>query len=148
MTDTLALQRRYRRLLIAFPADHRREYGEEMIGVLLASTPEGRRRPRLADALNLVSGGLRTRFRALGTGLSDANWPVALAICSVALPVVLLAALAVNYIWNLAPLTFAFYGLSDFYLPALALALPPLIALRFRRTAVVIALLAAAWYWF
>jgi len=147
MNASLALERRYRRLLIVFPADHRREYGEEMIGVLLASTPEGRRRPRLADALNLVTGGLRTRFRAFGAGLSDANSPVALAVCSVALPVMLLAALAVNYIWYLVP-AFALSGLSDFYLPSLALALPPIIALRYRRTAAVIALLAAAWYWF
>jgi hypothetical protein len=38
MNDSLALERRYRRLLVWFPAEHRREYGEEMIGVLLAST--------------------------------------------------------------------------------------------------------------
>jgi hypothetical protein len=37
---------------------------------------------------------------------------------------------------------------SDFYLPSLALALPPLIALRYRRTEAVVALVAAAWFWF
>ena len=147
MNGWLALERRYRRLLIVFPADHRREYGEEMIGVLLASTPQGRRRPRLADALDLVTAGLRARFRALGAGLSDASWPDALAVCSVALPVTLLAALAVNYVWYLLP-GFFFSGLSDFYLPSLALALPALIALRYRRTAAVVALAAAAWFWF
>ena len=46
MNDSPALERRYRRLLVWFPAEHRREYAEEMISVLLASTPEGRRRPR------------------------------------------------------------------------------------------------------
>lgn len=147
MNGSLALERRYRRLLIAFPADHRREYGEEMIGVLLASTPQGRRRPRLADALDLVMGGLQARFRALDAGLADARWPDALAVCSVALPVTLLAALAVNYLWNLSP-ALDFNGVSDFYLPSLALALPPLIALRYRRTAAVLALAAAAWFWF
>jgi hypothetical protein len=147
MNGPLPLERRYRRLLIAFPAGHRREYGEEMVGVLLASTPQGRRRPKLADALDLVTGGLRARFRALSAGLSDANWPDALAVCSVALPVTLLAALAVNYVWNLVP-AFALAGLSDFYLPSLALVLPPLVALRYRRTAAMVALAAAAWFWF
>ena len=147
MNDSPALERRYRRLLIAFPPDHRRKYTEEMIGVLLASTPPERRRPRLADAIDLVTGGLRTRFRALGAGLADARWPDALAVCSVALPVTLLAALAVNYWWNLAT-GYGLAGLSDFYLPSLALALPPLIALRYRRAAAVLALAAVAWSWF
>ena len=146
MNDSLALERRYRRLLAWFPAEHRREYGEEMIGVLLASAPEGRRRPRLADAFDLMTGGLRARFRRRG-GLVDAHWPDSLAVCSVALPAMLLAALAVNYLWNLLP-ALDFYGVSDFYLPALALALPPLIALRYRRTAAAAALVAAAWFWF
>jgi hypothetical protein len=43
---------------------------------------------------------------------------------------------------------FALSGVSDFYLPALALALPALIALRYRRTAAVAAFAAAAWFWF
>ena len=63
------------------------------------------------------------------------------------MPVTLLAALAVSYLWNLLP-ALDFYGVSDFYLPALALAAPPLIALRYRRTAAVVALAAAAWFWF
>jgi hypothetical protein len=103
VNESAALERRYRRLLAAFPAGHRREYGEEMIGVLLASTPEGRRRPRLADAFDLIAGGLRARLRPPRTGPSDANWPDALAVCSISIPVTLLAALAVNYLWNLAP---------------------------------------------
>jgi hypothetical protein len=147
VNDSAALERRYRRLLVAFPAGHRREYGEEMIGVLLASTPEGRRRPRLADAFDLIAGGLRSRLRPRRTWLSDSNWPDALAVCSVAIPVTVLAALAVNYLRNLVP-AFALAGLSDFYLPSLALALPPLIAVRYRRTAAVVALAAAAWFWF
>ena len=147
MNDSLALERRYRRLLAWFPAEHRREYGEEMISVLLASAPEGRRRPRLADAFDLMAAGLRARLRRRGGGLGDAHWPDALAVCSVALPVTLLAGLAVNYLWNLLP-ALDFYGVSDFYLPALALALPPLIALRYRRPAAVAALVAAAWFWF
>jgi len=147
VNDSLALERRYRRLLVWFPAEHRREYGEEMIGVLLASTPQGRRRPRLADAFDLMTGGLRARLSRQGAGLGDARWPDALAVCSAALPVTLLTALAVNYLWNLLP-ALDFYGVSDFYLPALALALPPLIALRYRRAAAAAALVAATWFWF
>ena len=49
MTETLTcqtpLERRYRRLLACYPVEHRRVYGEEMIGVLLASTPNGQRQP-------------------------------------------------------------------------------------------------------
>jgi hypothetical protein len=142
-----ALERRYRRLLVAFPTDHRCQYGDEMIAVLLASAPEGRRRPTLADALDLIMGGLRARLRQRGTGPGDARGADALAVCSVALPVTLLAALAVNYLWNLIP-AFAWSGLSDFYLPSLALALPPLIALRYRRAAAVVALVPTAWFWF
>jgi hypothetical protein len=141
------LARRYRRLLFLFPADHRREYAEEMIGVLLASTPEGRRRPRLADALDLIAGGLRARLRPRLTGRSDASWPDALAVCSVALPATLLAAFAVNYAWNLAT-GYGLPGLSDFYPPSLALALPPVLALRYRRAGAAAALAAAAWFWF
>jgi hypothetical protein len=71
-----------------------------------------------------MTGGLRARLRRRGAGLSDARWPDSLTVCSVALPVTLLAALAVNYLWNLLP-ALDFYGVSDFYQPALALALPP-----------------------
>jgi glyoxylase I family protein len=64
---------------------------------------------RLADAFDLMTGGLRARLRRRGAGLSDARLPDALAVCSVALPVTLLAALAVNYLWNLLP-ALDFYG--------------------------------------
>ena len=147
MNGSAALERRYRRLLVLFPADHRREYGEEMIGVLLACTPQGRRRPRLADAFDLIVGGLRARLRPRGTRLSGAHWTDALAVCSIALPVLVLTALAVNYAWK-AAIGYRLPSLSGFYLPSLALALPPLIALWYRRTAAVVALVAASWFWF
>ena len=31
------MEKRYRRLLVLYPKDHRREYAEEMVGVLLAA---------------------------------------------------------------------------------------------------------------
>ena len=51
--DSAALERRYRRLLAWFPAKHRRVYGEEMIGVLLASAPDGQDRPAAGEITNL-----------------------------------------------------------------------------------------------
>ena len=59
MTGEAALERRYRRLLAWYPAQHRRTYGEEMVGVLLAAAPDGSSRPGSADAANLIRGGLR-----------------------------------------------------------------------------------------
>ncbi len=59
MTDDGALERRYRRLLAWYPAEHRRAYGEEMIGVLPAAAPEDSNRPGFAGAFGLIRGGLR-----------------------------------------------------------------------------------------
>jgi hypothetical protein len=84
------LERRYRRLLAWYPAQHRRIYGEEMIGVLLASAPDGQRRPRLAESFDLVRGGLRTRLRAVRTGFLDISWRDALTVYSIALPVMMM----------------------------------------------------------
>jgi hypothetical protein len=55
------LERRSRVLLRAYPAAYRSERGEEIIGTLLETTPEGQDRPRLRDGQALVIGGLRAR---------------------------------------------------------------------------------------
>ena len=74
MSEMTPLERRYRRLLAWYPAEHRRTFGEEMIGVLLAPAPDGERHPRLADSLDLFRGGLQTRLRQLRTGRLDLTW--------------------------------------------------------------------------
>ena len=79
MTGEGALERRYRRLLAWYPVEHRRAYGEEMIGVLMAAAPGGARRPGLAGAADLIRGGLTARFRACVRWLADTDWPDALA---------------------------------------------------------------------
>jgi hypothetical protein len=56
-----ALERRCRLLLRAYPAAYRREHGAEILGTLLEATPVGRRRPRARDSRSLVMGGLRAR---------------------------------------------------------------------------------------
>lgn len=98
MSGTAAIERRYRRLLAWYPAAHRGTYGEEMIGVLLASTPSGQDRPSKADAVDLIGGGLRTRIRQLRTGEGNVAWRDALAVFSVVAPIVLLAWLTAAYV--------------------------------------------------
>ncbi len=60
------LERRYRRLLRAYPADYRRDRGDEIVGTYLDLAGPGRRWPSLADAADLGRGGLRQRLRAAG----------------------------------------------------------------------------------
>ncbi|PWR14169.1 hypothetical protein DKT68_00165, partial [Micromonospora acroterricola] len=63
MTD---LERRYLRLLLAYPADYRRSRGAEIVGTYLDLAAPGRRWPSPADAADVVGGGLRQRVRATG----------------------------------------------------------------------------------
>ncbi|TCB90277.1 hypothetical protein E0H26_27260 [Micromonospora zingiberis] len=60
------LERRYRRLLWAYPANYRRERSEEIVGTYLDLAGPGRRWPSPADVADLVRGGLRQRLRAAG----------------------------------------------------------------------------------
>jgi hypothetical protein len=55
------LERRGRWLLRAYPAQYRRERGEEILGTLLETTPAGRAWPRARDIRGLAVGGLRAR---------------------------------------------------------------------------------------
>jgi hypothetical protein len=58
------LERRCLLLLTAYPAEYRRERGEEIIGTLLETTPPGRGWPLARDVRALVIGGLRARAAA------------------------------------------------------------------------------------
>jgi len=89
MSERGELEHRYRRLLAWYPAGHRRDHEEEMLGVLLAAARGGQRRPALADAVNLIWGALRIRVRT-GPAPLDPRWRDALAVCSVAAPLLLL----------------------------------------------------------
>lgn len=94
----VGLERHYRRLLVWYPAGHRREYGEEMVGVLMTSARDGQRRPNRGDALDLIGGGLRARFRRSRTGEGNPAWRDALAAFSVVAPVVVLGWLTAGYL--------------------------------------------------
>jgi hypothetical protein len=63
MTDRSLLERRYRRLLACYPRAFRAEYEEQMLIVLLACARDGRRRPGLADSVNLVMNALHVHLR-------------------------------------------------------------------------------------
>jgi hypothetical protein len=140
-----ALERRYRRLLAWYPAGHRRIYGEEMIGVLLAAAPGGASRPGLAGAVDLIRGGLRARTRSAWRWLAHANWADALAVCSVAVPIILACYFIAGWLWGLHVYVGPVHEQVERGLIVLAIAAPALLALRYRRTAALIALALAAW---
>jgi hypothetical protein len=63
MTDATNLECGYRRLLAWYPRAFRREHEEEMLAVLMASAPDGRRRPGLADCADLIRNAIWMRLR-------------------------------------------------------------------------------------
>jgi hypothetical protein len=71
MTDSSRLERRYRRVLACYPKAFRRESGEEILAVLLATAHAGQRRVGLAESADLLRGALRMHL-----GLSRAPRPV------------------------------------------------------------------------
>jgi hypothetical protein len=85
------LERRSRLLLRTYPADYRRERGEEMIGTLLETTPDGRAWPRLRDVRALAVGGLRARAAQNSRRSTAANLRIAV-MAGVSLYLVLIAA--------------------------------------------------------
>jgi hypothetical protein len=75
VTPEELLERRYRRLLrLLYPREHRREYEEEMVGVLLASATAGRRAPGLREVLDLAVSALTTRWSRGAHGLREQSW--------------------------------------------------------------------------
>jgi hypothetical protein len=84
------IERRYRRLLGWYPAGHRRAHEDEMLGVLLSAAREGQRWPRPGEAANLIWGALEIRLRPAPAGARLASWRDALAVFSLAVPLVML----------------------------------------------------------
>lgn len=87
-----ALERRYRRLLAWYPAAFRREREEEILAVLLASAPDGQRRPRLAESLDVIRSAIGIRVRRISSWLRGQRQAEGLAAFTVAAPVMLLLA--------------------------------------------------------
>lgn len=91
------LERRYLRLLSAYPSDYRRSRGAEIVGTCLDLAKPGQRWPSPGDIADLIRGGLRQRLRA--AGLLDLISGVRLASV-----VALLAATTFAAIWWVAEL--------------------------------------------
>jgi hypothetical protein len=58
------LEVHYRRLLAAYPPDHRAAHDGEMLGTLLDAAEPGRRRPTARESVAIVTHGLAYRYRA------------------------------------------------------------------------------------
>ncbi len=88
--DARLLERRCRRLLLAYPRGYRQTTGQELLWVLLASAPAGRRWPTLADTADLIVHGLLERFRVWRQPEGSPRWRDGFAVFSVAAPAVML----------------------------------------------------------
>ena len=62
-SESASLERRYRRLLAAYPRWFRRENEDEILAVLLACAQDGQRRPSLEATLDLLKGAARMWMR-------------------------------------------------------------------------------------
>ena len=91
MTAHRELETRYRRLMALYPWWHRREYEDELVGVLLADAAPDRRRPSLRDRADLVTSALSVRLRGAGAGLRAQSWRNAAHLARIVAAMVLLA---------------------------------------------------------
>ncbi|GLY78402.1 hypothetical protein [Actinoallomurus iriomotensis] len=85
------LEDRYRRLLSWYPADHRREHEQEMLGVLLAGARPGQTRPSAADVYDLLRGAVRIHLRRAVGGSTTPGWAAATAIAGFVATLLLVA---------------------------------------------------------
>ena len=90
------LERGYRRVLACYPKAFRRESGEEILAVLMATAHEGQRRIGLAESADLIMGALRMHF-----GLSRSPRPVRNAVRLMCLGAVLTLAVLVTVLVTL-----------------------------------------------
>ncbi len=74
MTAHHDLESRYRRLMAVYPRWHRREYEDEMVGVLLAAARPEQRRPGLRDRADLIVSALAVRAGGVAGGWRDDTW--------------------------------------------------------------------------
>jgi hypothetical protein len=90
MTDSPGLERGYRRLLACYPRAFRREHADEVLAVLMASAPQGQKRPRLAESADVFWSALKMRLRGPGPASENRPWADALALFSLVAPLFLL----------------------------------------------------------
>jgi hypothetical protein len=74
MSGDAGLERCYRRLLACYPATFRREHDEEILAVLMAGAAEGKRRPGLAETIDLLRNGVFMRVRETSRLRLPTSW--------------------------------------------------------------------------
>lgn len=74
------LERRYRRLLAWYPAEHRTRYGDEMLGVLMDGARPQQRFPGARETAGLLRAAVGRRLAPGRTGLTDSRWADAVAV--------------------------------------------------------------------
>jgi hypothetical protein len=90
MTDSPDLERGYRRLLACYPRAFRHQHADEVLAVLMASAPEGQKRPRLAESADVFWSALKMRLRGPEPASENRPWADALALFSLVAPLFLL----------------------------------------------------------
>ncbi|MGW3785989.1 hypothetical protein ACWD5Z_15450 [Micromonospora chokoriensis] len=70
----MTLDQSYRWLMACYPREYRRQYEDEMIGVLLDDAAPGQRRPAARDVLALLGGAFRAHARQAGARFSGDAW--------------------------------------------------------------------------
>ncbi|SCE84269.1 hypothetical protein [Micromonospora chokoriensis] len=70
----MTLDQSYRWLMACYPRAYRRQYEDEMIGVLLDDARPGQRRPAMRDALSLLGGAVGAHVRQAGVRFSGYAW--------------------------------------------------------------------------
>jgi hypothetical protein len=158
MTESADLERRYLRLLASYPQPFRREHADEMLAVLMAGAPQGRRRPGLRDAADVLASALRMRLSARRRAEQRDNqrWTDGLALFSVVAPLFVVV-VAILEVAQPHPSPFVFLGsgsigLSLLRVPFFDIAvglqvMVTVLALLGRRRLTMIAMAASVLYW-
>ncbi|MGE5829381.1 MAG: hypothetical protein ACM30G_13645 [Micromonosporaceae bacterium] len=94
------LERRYRRLLFAYSPSYRQARGDEIVATLLDVAGPGRHTPSLAEAADLIVGGLRQRLALASIAGFDAGLAVA-----APLALTLAAGISAFAWWRVEPVT-------------------------------------------
>ncbi|MGH8879390.1 MAG: hypothetical protein ACRD0P_18935 [Stackebrandtia sp.] len=84
MTETATeLERRFRRLLWAYPRRYRRQRGDELLGTLLDSCPDDQSRPTAQQRRSILRSGIGCRFRVRGGRFNVVTTIVLALFCAV-----------------------------------------------------------------
>lgn len=90
------LERRYRRLMRAYPAQYRTDRADEILGTLLDAAAPGQRRPSARESAGLITGGIRARAARNASLPALASLRLAAMLAGATLLGILLAPWAMN----------------------------------------------------